>query len=291
MAYTEFFATQRAGASDLNGGGPRLGSGGGEDGYILELTDTQYEDGEAYVFNDGGTGWPGVLPNDYLLIDIEGTKQMRRVSSIDGDYCYVQGQMEGTKENVITRVGGAWATLQRAADVVHGGLYDSNGNPPRVNIKNDAVWTENILTVNDGTAAFPVTFEGYETTPGDGGVVEIDGDGLGVAVVSIGHIYNKFKNIYAHTSDAGFAAFIIGGNFAQFVNCQGLATGAGASSFYLSAQYVLLVNCYSPDSAAYGFRIYADSMCIGCIALSAGTIGFATSSNQNTFVNLSLIHI
>lgn len=64
-------------------------------------------------------------------------------------------------------IGGSWQTMDRAANVTSAG--------DKVWVK-DATYAETVTLDNAGTSESPIVWEGYTTTPGDGGKVTIDGD-------------------------------------------------------------------------------------------------------------------
>jgi len=179
--FTEFYVTQGASTSDTNGGGPRLGT---DDGATYTLAAgangaTATDNGADSNIEDLNNGsWGDTQVDDWLCFDTGGLKEFARVIAIDvgadTDVITVSPQVTAAAEKGC-KVCGAWATLQHAADTVTTSFVNSDGAPPRTNLKYEAssytgAGNEEVdFDTNAGTVAIPLTFEGYYSTAGDEG--------------------------------------------------------------------------------------------------------------------------
>jgi hypothetical protein len=85
----------------------------------------------------------------------------------------------------------AWLTVDKAMNTVTAG--------DKVWVKADGNYAELVTIDTAGTATTPIVFEGYTTTPGDGGRATITGSGARancmVSSLTAGtHVYYIFKN-------------------------------------------------------------------------------------------------
>lgn len=80
---------------------------------------------------------------------------------------YVDG-VDGNDANAGTSEGSgnAWATIQKAADTVVAG--------DNVYVKGNGTYAESVTLATAGTAALPIAWAGYTTTPDDEGIATID---------------------------------------------------------------------------------------------------------------------
>lgn len=101
---------------------------------------------------------------------------------------YVDGDV-GDDANAGTSAGSgnAWETLTHAAGQVAAG--------DKVWVKASADYTELLTLEASGSILSPIVWEGYTTTPGDGGQATIDGENTRAANVQLdGYDFNHFKN-------------------------------------------------------------------------------------------------
>jgi Right handed beta helix region len=192
-------------------------------------------------YTDGGTvaTWVGRITavNDTTnTITVDATAKV-------GTY----GDLTG---NCSVNVGGAWLGPSGAVafpvGFVTGALVDSSGNVTRVNFKNNATYNiSSGLTANGGGT---LVWQGYTTTPGDGGKCLIDGNqsGAGITILTISAGSQEFTDIRVSNS--------------------GATSGTGTYGFLLSNTSNILLN--------------------RCVAfeIREGGFGWATSNNHSIAV-------
>jgi len=282
MPYTEFYVTKSAGVSNLNGGGPRLGA---NDGPVLTLTAgaagaTVAEGTETEITDLSGGIWTGCLIGDWLRWDTGGVAEWRRITNIGGPVATVHAACTvGAQKGV--KVGGAWTTVDYAASSVSTASVNAAGHPPRINVKYSATaYPEAVLVDNVGTGAIPITFEGYETTAGDGcpnGNLPII-NSTGIVCVATFGVSNKN---YIHVSNLDLRTTTDGDTGLQFntshygrvFNVKAEATGANGYGITLSSSFVIAVNCQAIGAAVDGFYV-TNSSVFNCRATGCGRYGF-----------------
>jgi hypothetical protein len=163
VAYTEFFVSHASGASDLNGGGPRVGV---NDGPIYTTTvNTSVGD---IVDQAVSNWWAGCAVDDFLIWDTTGAKSLHRITGLNLGICSVTPVIAGADEGKTVNVGGAWPCIQVAATKVKTTTINAAGNSPRINLPTGTTFNEAVLfNTNAGTPALPIIVEGYTANPGD----------------------------------------------------------------------------------------------------------------------------
>ena len=108
------------------------------------------------------------------------------------------------------KVGGAWAKPSGSTvfpfAFVTPTLMNSSNHTTRVNFKDDS--ESNITSTVTSNIQGPITFEGYTSTPGDGGRFWIDGGTTGTSFVLLANTqnYNRFINLgLKNNGDSGTA--------------------------------------------------------------------------------------
>jgi len=169
--------TQEANAADLNAGGPRFGTNGGP---VDSPDDCTVDAGDLAVIVNNEGNWSNVQADDWLTWDTDGVKEHRKVQSVNSANITLTSAVSGAAANKKVRVGGAWATLGKAADTVAAGdtVYIKGGTYTTQHGAYRAVCKIQTPGSHDNV----ITFEGYIATPGDGGrdangnlVVVVDG--------------------------------------------------------------------------------------------------------------------
>ena len=208
------------------------------------------------------------------------------VDPVDGDDANA-GTSEGS--------GNAWLTIQKAADTVVAGT----GN--RINIKNSADYTEDVdFDTNDGTAEYPIVFEGYTTTIGDGGQSTIDGENTRAHCISLnGVAHLDFRSlILTGATDFCCDVHTATSTALQFINMlftDGSATGCdgafGRSSGYRRISDCLIENCIIEDMDADGINLIPFSLNLtNSIIRRCGGDGVDLGTYNETRMNRVLIH-
>lgn len=110
--------------------------------------------------------------------------------------------------------GNAWATIDKAMNTVAAG--------DDVAVKASATYAELATIDTAGTSSGTIIFEGYTTTPGDGGVFTIDGSGssnFGIATSMTSNLYYTFRNMRV-TGSIGDGVSITDADTVSFFNCE-----------------------------------------------------------------------
>lgn len=166
--------------------------------------------------------------------------------------------------------GNAWATVDKAMNTVAAG--------DTVYVKADGDYLEIALIDTAGTVSGTITFEGYTTTPGDGGQATIDAEGTRASCLLdtiSGSLYYVFKNFIFKRGTSNNVN--IDGIDLVFKNCTFLsATGDG----YAGGALTWFENCLFGSNGAAGIDGSGALFIIGCrfdnntaegIEASAGT--------------------
>lgn len=145
----------------------------------------------------------------------------------------------GTSEGA----GNAWATLTYAETQLSAG--------DKVYIKNSATYNEQVSLSISANGNSPVTWEGYETTPGDGGIAVIDGQSSrSYGFTGYGN-YQAFKNLKVqNTTNHGFNLGTY--DYLGFYNCH--ADNCGGYGFYMD-DYCVVDGCTAYDCSTGGLEI------------------------------------
>ena len=182
-------------------------------------------------------------------------------------------------------IGGAWATLQKAADTVQ--TLDTD----QVWVKGGTSYTEVLNITLAGGYVTPITFEGYTTATGDGGVFTIDGgaaraSGVTDAITTAAYYIFKNMRVTDHTDHGmdlsmdnctckncafdnnGNAGAYVGDNW-KFENCSFDDNGgSGATANYVA----VFVGCRAYRNAGDGLTC-RNGLMYGCVAFSNTDIG------------------
>ena len=173
LTFEEFYVTKGSAVADTNGGSMYAGNSQvyTNDGPCTTRTNCSSDATGAFVTDDDAGGWGNAAAGDWICFDTGGTKEFSIIAAVTGDVLTLTGGwfVTGSASGKTVNVGGAWATIQHAADTITSS-YGVTYNAPRINIKYDeAAYAEQVdIDTNGGTVIDPITFEGYETTAGDG---------------------------------------------------------------------------------------------------------------------------
>lgn len=161
--------------------------------------------------------------------------------------------------------GNAFATLGAAEAVIVGGDH--------VYVKASGTYTENLVLTNSfATSADTVIFEGYTTTPGDGGVATMD-PASGVAISSnfLTRNFRIWKNLrltgatYGYQDDSG--------DYAMFINCE---FDNCSTDGVLCDNYATFINCSFHDNAQNGVQCDQFASFINCVSYGNGGSNYLT---------------
>jgi hypothetical protein len=166
----------------------------------------------------------------------------------------------GTSEGA----GNAWATIQKG--------HDSSGTGNLVYVKASGTYSEDISISINGTGAAWRRFEGYTTTPGDGGKVTVDGGSVRAncidAATAAGDYYRMENFIFQNATGDGVVCDSSSTRW-HFVNCQFDSNGGDGADVN---SHVMFLDCTADGNSAVGFH-----------ANGTGVMFFnCTSSNNST---------
>lgn len=187
-----------------------------------------------------------------------------------------------------TSEGDPWTLNEAALGVLAG---------DKVYVKADADYTTLVTnailyTTVNGTNSNPIEWEGYTTTPGDGGFVTIDATAASYGVgASTARNYQIIKNFIV--KNAGINGFhSAAGNFWTLINCQAHDNGTDGfqcddgSKFYNCLSYAnggsgfdndadsVYVNCHAYNNTSYGFYNLSGATYYNCISTGNGSSAF-----------------
>ncbi len=159
----------------------------------------------------------------------------------------------------ITSSDGPWITI----DKVMVGL----GNGDHAWVRATASYTETVvLDTFQATWSTPVIFEGYTTTPGDGGKVTIDGSATrasGLTTSVAGNTNYVFKNfIITNHTGAGVAFNAI--DRITWKNCDFLANGTTNGAGIIAGILHMFENCKFNDNSLDGVACQSGAVFVGC---------------------------
>lgn len=216
MAFTEFCC--KSGGSNLNAGTRNGGST--EPGTSADFT---YASGSwvqstgVFTVASGNPVTDGVAVGDFASVYPDAasvTPFVGKVTARDATTITVSltakagtAPVDGTSDTTL-KIGGAWAGPNGAEDFPFGFVQNTlaSADALRINFKNAAQYdiTAGITQGNAG----PITWEGYTTTYGDGGVAIIDGGTSGVSYILLSGTgaNNAYRNLTFQNNGASGAA-------------------------------------------------------------------------------------
>ncbi len=184
-------------------------------------------------------------------------------------------------------IGGAFATMQRA---VNAHVASAKEN---TYIKSSAIYTESVTSDHVlGDSNIFVIWEGYSTSPGDGGKVEINGQNVRAIGIDFPTKYAVIKNfhVYNHTSHG-----INTGDHGRIINCE---TDHNGNNGIQCTHGGIFLKCYSHDNTHFGLLSAQGQAIVLCCVLNdnsglyglacAGGVVWRTVANGNAGVGLSI---
>jgi hypothetical protein len=158
---------------------------------------------------------------------------------------YVDGAV-GSDANAGTSegAGNAWATIDKAMNTVVGSAGD------HVYVKASATYNE--LVTIDNAGGTGIAFEGYTSTPGDGGKATISGTTNCITSSLGAHSYCFLNFIFTGASSHGVSLGAGAGDNVCFVNCE--FTGNGGHGLYAD-NYIFVHQCIFANNTSNGFQL------------------------------------
>jgi len=153
---------------------------------------------------------------------------------------------------ITCKIGGAWAGPSGAVDFpigfAAGTLMNATGNKPRVNFKGDGDNSTADYSITAGMTADTegiVLWQGYTTTPGDGGKANIDGGTSGTYYTLLTVTVNLHM-------------------FADLIFSNNGASGTAADGIYINVQETYMYRCVVHDIAREGIRMAVRGALVEC---------------------------
>jgi hypothetical protein len=137
--------------------------------------------------------------------------------------------------------------------------------------------TSVFLNVLNGTSTLIITWEGYTTTPGDGGQVLVDGGGTITYGINSAN-YNNWKNFKVTDCTYGFYSNDTG---PKFENCH--AYDCATNGFNTqAATRCHFHECTADNCGTHGFNVDATDACTYCISANNSQVGFDFNGVDNS---------
>lgn len=291
MEYTEIFVTKGSGAAPNNGGYPL----GPNDGPTFVGTCTFSGD-----YLTRAEGWAGVNFGDFFYIEKTGYYMRGFVTNISGNELYVNSHAITDMAYVVSpgdqltiRVGGAISDPAIAINIF-GDFIPKNdvsllGDYPRVNVKGG---TSNLYPISQVikdarslgyNSAWPITAQGYDTIPGDGGFAVLTG---GVIFEAAATFYGIFRDLDFYSTTAMHAS--MGEASSNYFYSCGFAVG-GTTDAIFSSFTGLMQNCYLQKASFFSgplLSVSAGANFDTCYFLSTnGNYGLTSGPNDLTITN------
>lgn len=237
----------------------------------------------------------------------------------------VAGTKPTTGSTFLAQVGGAWAgptgTIGHPFNFMKVGTTDAAGDVVRVNLKNNATYSITagiVINANNG----PVIFQGYSTSPGDGGKAILDGGTSGASYILLSastQMYDFADIIFQNNGATGSSELVFSNgsactwtrcvfsnsrgygfenaNNTAFVKyCESFACNASNSSqqggFFSNVNGTTFLGCISHDHTAgancHGFILDSSVAMVDCVGESnAGNGAIINASGTSNVLILS----
>ncbi len=267
MAYTEFYCdpvngSQTNAGSTTNGTPAYSATNGGWNSVTGVFTPVS------------GDPSSSVAIGDFLSVYTDGATQtgfVARVTGVNSTTITVSltdksGTIPTTAASGISaKAGGCWKGPNSTGtnlpmSVIDGSLKNAAGDPPKVWMKNNAKYSIPSAIVRSISG---VTYEGYTTTPGDGGIAWLDG-------ITVGSSYTLLTL-------SGVNNTLIGIELSN----TGATSGTATNGITLTGSENLLRRCIAHDVRGSGFSVSGDNIVEECEAYACNK---ANSSDQGGFL-------
>jgi hypothetical protein len=197
-------------------------------------------------------------------------------------------------------IDGAWSGPSNAVGFPFGFITaaatDSAGNYPRVNLCATTGQANNYFnitaTLTDSTSG-PVVWEGYTSTPGDGGMATIDGGSSGITLAYIIGAEHEFRNIvFANSSTSGAYYGMRTSGSAIIRHC--IAHTSGRCGFYADGNGTVIYDeCEAydcgkaggvqPFSSGFGYHGNGLMVLVRCYSHNNSTAGAGGFGNDSGY--------
>lgn len=295
MAFQEFYCDYATGAN-INAG---------DDKTLVTSTNGDWGNAAANRFTAAsGTPFSGVAVGDYASVYLDGATlavYIGRVTAINGGGASLDisstikagtAPSTGATGRSCT-VGGKWKGPNAAENFPFGFVAGTmtkvtTNEIPRVNLKNGTSYLISGAITHGATG--PVVFQGYTTTPGDGGLATIDAQNNAITILTVTGTLTELEDIGVTNNDASGSGngIVLNASYASCRRC--VAWDIRANAFSATNAYAApFIECeaYNWNVAAgtnYGFTMGNEGgQCIRCIAHdapAAGSRGFNFGPNS-----------
>jgi hypothetical protein len=281
--FTNFYVGG-TGAAQYNGGSSK-----GAPKY--SPADCTVDAGSTTVITDNAVSnqWAGCAADDWLCWDTGGSKEFRRIVSINAANATVSAACTPWANKAVN-VGGAWSLISHAAARVSVSFVNAAGLPPKAWLLAGTYAAETgstgcvDFTVNNGTAALPLSFEGYTTAEGDGDddCVVVDGiAGPALHGVYVNKNFLNFRFIKAQTDTAGKFPWWIAGVAVTIEDTSAYTTGGGSPTYYVSDNVEAVIRARVIGTPSVGIWVATGYSCVieDCDIGFCGSYGIYAAGN------------
>lgn len=141
-----------------------------------------------------------------------------------------------------------------------------------VYVKGSATYTTRLIISVVGTATAQIVFEGYTTTPGDGGMVTVTDTVNNTGLTpGAGSNFYTFRN-FRFTGMSGVGAGNLTSDHLVYKKCRADTNG---SDGFQGDQNCMFEGCYAHGNTGDGFDVGGPTVFVCCIANANGLNGFA----------------
>lgn len=204
------------------------------------------------------------------------------ITAVDdgADTVDVTPNVDSVTSGVTWAIGGAFATLDRLVTTASKGdlLYAKGTYNETLDMVNA---TENAL-VNQGTRLV-----GYETTPGDSGLVTLDSNYTKSNACVLGwNAYWSFENIrLTRYTGQGFRD-VFASTPLMFIHCE--VDHINGTVAFGTSKDTLVIDCYAHDNASDGFSGKESCYILNCVSVNNGEHGFSSNGGNTYFGCISV---
>lgn len=301
MAFTEFYC--QSGGDNLNAGSTA------DNAAIYTATGGDWDSGTGVFTPASGDPSATVSVGMFASVYNDGasapTGFVARVTAVDSTTITLSTTVKsGTAPTTSTsndrtiKVGGAWAgpsgTSGFPFNFIAAATVNTSGDTVRVNFKNNATYSVSAAMTH--TLIGPVAFQGYSSTPGDGGKAIIDGGSTGASYVVLtvsgsGIAWTVFSDfVFSGNGATGNAGLVNGSNDTRtgMFRCV-FRNSRGYGYFGLQANQCEAYGCNASNTTnTAGFTAQSGganyTKCVSHDNAGSNSAGFYTQANSTTFI-------
>lgn len=298
MAYTEFYIRPT--------GNARNAGSTNTDAATVTSTNGGWSTTTNVFTAASGTPFSGVNVGDWASITTDAataTTFNARVTSVDGGGSTItlsatakSGTPPTTAASGMScRIGGAWATIGGVGAWFVGTSTNSNGDFPRINLSGTHTYSSAQTISSAGTGN--LTWEGFTSSPGDGGFATINGGTTGASynVINLTGQNHTFRNLWCKNNGAtgNVQWFQINNTSGRNVFHRVTVSDCRGNAFRVQAGNNVFLECEAFNfntgnvAGGSGFNIAGASALVRCWAYSSST---SNSSGYNIAASGVVLH-